>query len=225
MEDGKVLAAKAALAFVKDGMGIGLGSGSTAAEFIRLLGARAKSRRWKLSCVPTSEDSRLLALAAGLRVCALDEAGALDVTVDGADAVDPGLGLVKGGGACLAREKIAAYAAKKFVCIVDESKLKPSLSAVPVPVEAIPFGCARVKATLEKAWKASVRLRKGSGKLGPVITDNGNYVLDAAFGRIPDPARLERELNCIPGVLENGVFAARKPIVIVGGKGKAYRLR
>ncbi|MDD5317754.1 MAG: ribose-5-phosphate isomerase RpiA [Candidatus ainarchaeum sp.] len=221
MADGKTRAAKAALEFVKDGMGVGLGSGSTAAEFIRLLGARAKARKWKLACVPTSEDSRVLALKAGLSTCALDEVKSLGLAVDGADAVDPNLNLVKGGGGCHAREKVVAYAAKKFVCIVDESKLRKSLDGFPVPVEVLPFAGAHVARAIERDWDAKAEFRRGGGKLGPVVTDNGNYILDATFRRVGDPRELERDLQCLPGVVASGIFAARRPILIIGRKDKA----
>ncbi|VVC71908.1 Ribose-5-phosphate isomerase A [uncultured archaeon] len=218
MAEGKTRAAKAALEFVKDGMEIGLGSGSTAAEFIRLLGARAKTRKWKLSCVPTSEDSRTLALKAGLTVVALDEVRKLDLAVDGADAVDPNLNMIKGGGGCHAREKVVAYAAKKFVCIVDESKMKKSLDNYPVPVEVLPFAAAHAAKSIEKTWAAKAVLRRGGGKVGPLVTDNGNYILDATFKRVGSPCELERELNCIPGVVANGVFSLKRPILIIGKK-------
>lgn len=225
MERGKTLAAMAAAELVKDGMGVGLGSGSTAAEFVRLLGEKVRKERLRIDCVPTSEDTRLLALKVGLRVVGLDEVKSLDLAVDGADAVDKNLNLIKGGGGCHAREKVVAYAAKKFVCIVDESKLRATLDGVPVPVEVLPFACSHVARTLEKSWNAKVSLRQGSGKAGPAITDNGNYIIDAVFVRMGDPCTLERELACIPGAVANGIFAARKPVVIVGRKNKAEVFR
>jgi ribose 5-phosphate isomerase A len=221
MEAGKALAAMAAAEMARDGMGIGLGSGSTSAEFVRLLGQKVKKEKLRVECVPTSEDARLLALKAGLRVVGLDEVRSLDLAVDGADAVDRKLNLVKGGGGCHAREKVVAYAAKKFVCIVDGSKLRETLAGVPVPVEVLPFACGHVARTLEESWGAKAAVRRGGGKLGPVVTDNGNYIIDAVFKRIPDPCTLERELACVPGAVANGIFAARKPLVIVGRKNKA----
>ena len=218
MADPKENAAMAALEFVKDGMVLGLGSGSTAAIFIRLLGEQAKRMKWRLDCVPTSEDSRALALGAGLRVVSLGEVEGIALAVDGADAVDGALNLVKGGGGCHAREKVVAYAAKKFVCIVDESKKVETLAGVPVPVEVLPFACPLVKSQIEKKWKAAAAVRKGTGKMGPMVTDNGNYIIDAVFKEMPDPKALEFDLQKMPGVVANGIFAARKPDKVIVGK-------
>ena len=222
MADAKENAAKAAVGLVKDGMVLGLGSGSTAAIFIKLLGEKAKAGKMHILCVPTSEDSRALALENGLRIAGLDEVEKIDLAVDGADAVDEKMNLVKGGGGCHAREKVVAYAAKKFACIVDEGKVKKSLAGVPVPVEVLPFACALVKKEIETGFGAKVSVRKGSGKMGPILTDNGNVILDAVFKDIAKPEVVEAGLQLIPGVVANGIFAVRKPdLLIVGRTGGA----
>lgn len=224
VDSAKANAAKAALPFIKDRMVVGLGSGSTAAIFIGMLGALAGKRGWALKCIPTSEDSRSLALKAGLQVVGLDAVRAVDVAVDGADLVDGEGRLIKGGGGCLAREKVVAYAAKRFVCIADESKLRPAFAGT-VPIEVLPFAHAQVAREVKKRWGAAVRLRMGSGKCGPIVTDNGNYILDAEFGKVGKPEALECELQCVPGVVANGIFARKKPVVIIGGKKSARVLR
>lgn len=223
--DAKEQAARAALEYVKDGMVVGLGSGSTAAIFIRLLGEKVKAKKWCVSCIPTSEDSRALAFEAGLHVVGLEEVSKIDVAVDGADAVDEKHRLVKGGGGCQAREKVVAYAAKEFVCIVDESKLKKNFEGVKIPIEVIPFSLPFVKKGIEGNWKAVASVRKGSGKLGPVLTDNGNYILDVVFMELSKPEQVEAKLQQIPGVVATGLFTACKPKIIVGGKEKAYTLK
>ncbi len=220
----KMNAAKAALQFMGDGMVVGLGSGSTAAIFIGLLGALAKRKGWTLRCIPTSEDSRALAVKAGLPVAGLDEVSNVDVAVDGADAISGEGYLVKGGGGCLAREKVVAYAAKKFICIADESKLKADFPGI-VPIEVLPFAHAQVARDVKRRWGVAARLRMGSGKCGPIVTDNGNYILDAGFRKIGRPDGLECELQCVPGVVANGIFARKKPVVIIGGKSGARILK
>lgn len=217
MESAKRNAARAALDFIRDGMTVGLGSGSTAAIFIGMLGSLARRKKWRLMCVPTSEDSRALALKAGLRVAGLDEAGRIDVAVDGADLIMDKGHLIKGGGGCMAREKVVAYAAKKFVCIADERKLGPRFEGS-VPLEILPFAHVLVARELKRRWKVRAVLRTGSGKCGPVLTDNGNYILDAEFGKVERPDCLECDLQNIPGVVANGIFTRKRPIVILGGK-------
>jgi len=221
MADAKLHAAKKALEFVEDGMTVGLGSGSTAALFIQLLGEKAKRGRLRLTCVASSLASEAIGRSAGLNVVdldELDEPDRLNLAVDGADAVDPKFRLIKGGGACHAREKVLAYAADRFVCIVDESKLKKTLAGYPVPVEVLPFTRAAITRKLAREWRADVTLRNAKDTLGPLVTDNGNYVLDAVFGKseIAEPLKLELALDCVPGIVANGVFAAATPLVVVG---------
>lgn len=210
-EKAKENAARKALGFVKDGMVVGLGSGSTANIFTRLLGEAGL----KVLCVATSHDARAAALTSGLVVLGLDEVGRIDVAVDGADLVDGKRNLIKGMGGALAMEKVVDYLAKKFICLVDESKLGKAFSGV-VPIEVLPFAAAPVAMQVEEKLGAKAILRGGSGKCGPVVTDNGNWILDAEFGKVKDPAWLESALQEIPGVVANGIFTRNKPIVVVG---------
>ena len=207
----KANAAKKALGLVKDGMVVGLGSGSTANIFTRMLGESGL----KVVCVSTSHDARAAALCAGLVVLGLDEIDRIDIAVDGADLVDPKKNLIKGMGGALAMEKVVDYMAGKFVCLVDESKLKKEFSGI-VPVEALPLAAGPVALALQNGLGAKIALRAGSGKCGPVVTDNGNWIIDAEFGKVKDPALLEAEIQMIPGVVANGIFTRNKPVVIVG---------
>jgi len=220
MVEKKENAAKAALELVKDGMVVGLGSGSTAAIFIKLLGVKASENGWRLRCVPTSEDSRALAIEAGLKVVGLDEVDEIHLAVDGADAVDENRNLIKGGGGCHAREKIVAYAAKRFACIVDESKLKKDFGGNTIPIEVLPFAWPFVRRYVEKELEGNAVLRKGGCKVGPIVTDNGNFILDAVFKKVENPAGLEERLQMIPGVVANGLFAVRRPDLVIIGKTK-----
>jgi len=213
MDAGKANAARKALEFVREDMVVGLGSGSTAAIFIEMLGVKGLD----VACVPTSFDARALALRAGLRLVGLDEVNRIDVAVDGADLVDPKHNLIKGMGGALAREKVVDYLAKKFVCVVDSSKIRPDFRGI-VPVEVIPFAARPVADAIAKEWGAKVCLRCGSGKCGPLLTDNGNWILDAEFGKVLKPAELECGLQLIPGVVANGIFTRNKPLVVVGEK-------
>lgn len=221
MDSAKKNAAEKALGFVKDGMVVGLGSGSTAAIFIALLGALAKRKRWKLSGVPTSEESRAIAVKAGIRVIGLEDAARIDVAVDGADEVDAELNLIKGGGGALTREKIVDYAAKKLIVVVDGGKMRKKLSGW-VPIEVVPFAMPQVARALRGMGAKVDARRKGTGLF---VTDNGNQILDARFGMIPNPARLELELRAVPGIVENGIFSRKRPVVVIGGKGGARILK
>ncbi|CAB49687.1 ribose 5-phosphate isomerase A [Pyrococcus abyssi] len=219
IEEMKKIAAKEALKFIEDDMVIGLGTGSTTAYFIRLLGDMIKKGEVSdIVGVPTSYQSRLLAIESGIPVATLDQVDAIDVAVDGADEVDPNLNLIKGRGAALTMEKIIESRAGMFIVLVDERKLVDYLcQKMPVPIEVIPQAWRAIVEELS-IFNAEAKLRMGVNKDGPVITDNGNFIIDAKFPRIDDPLDMEIELNTIPGVVENGIFADIADIVIVGTK-------
>lgn len=225
MEEMKKLVAKEALKYIEDDMIVGLGTGSTTAYFIKMLGKMImKEELFDVYGLPTSYQARILALESGVPVVSLDEVDAIDIAVDGADEVDPHLNLIKGRGAALTMEKIIEYRAGTFLVLVDESKLVEYLGQkMPVPIEVIPAAWRVIKEELE-VFNATAELRMGVKKDGPVITDNGNFILDAKFERIEDPLDLEIELNNIPGVVENGIFADIADIVLVGTKDGVRRL-
>ena len=208
-DDLKRMAAKAAAAIVESGMTLGLGTGSTAAKLIDELALRAKGGL-KIVCVPTSEATRKLAETAGLKLTTLDQTPHLDLTIDGADEIDRVLTLIKGGGGALLREKIVATASDRMVVIADISKKVPALGAFPLPVEVVPFGVTATRNMVaamvrEIGYDGTIALRKGKdGK--PFVTENGNLILDCAFGRIGEPLDLAAALRIIPGVVEHGLF-------------------
>ena len=201
---------------VEDGMVVGLGTGSTATFAIEELGRRVREEGLSIVGVPTSFSSSMLARQHGLIVRTLDDVDHIDIAIDGADEVDPGKNLIKGGGAAHTREKVIDYLAELFVVVVDESKLVQRLGdTFPVPVEVIPMAISPVLRGLE--WlggKPVVRLAEK--KDGPVISDQGNFIVDVHFDQIEDPAALETALNNIPGVVENGIFTGAADIVLVG---------
>ncbi|ADT85146.1 ribose-5-phosphate isomerase RpiA [Thermococcus barophilus] len=218
-EEMKKLVAKEALKYIEDDMIVGLGTGSTTAYFIKMLGKMIMNEElFDVYGLPTSYQARILALESGVPVVSLDEVDAIDIAVDGADEVDPHLNLIKGRGAALTMEKIIEYRAGTFLVLVDGSKLVEYLGQkMPVPIEVIPAAWRVIKEELE-VFNATAELRMGVKKDGPVVTDNGNFILDAKFERIEDPLDLEIELNNIPGVVENGIFADIADIVLVGTK-------
>jgi ribose 5-phosphate isomerase A len=206
----KRAAAAQAVALVQPGMKLGLGTGSTAAWFVRLLGERAASEDLRLTCVATSEATARLAAACGLAVVPLDEVMRLDLTVDGADEVDGEMRLIKGGGAALLREKIVAAASDRMVVIADEGKRVPVLGAFPLPVEVVRFGWESTRAAVRRVLL--VRM-KGSA---PLITDEGHHILDLHLGRIGNPAALSAALLAVPGVVEHGLFLGMAERAILG---------
>lgn len=219
-EDEKRIAGEAAVELVKDGMAVGLGTGSTVRYFIQRLGQLAREGT-KIVGVPTSMQTERLAVQAGIKVGTLEDHPNLDLTVDGADEVDPNLDLIKGLGGALFREKIVAKASKRFVVVVDSSKMVESLGEkTPVPVEVHVFGW---KATM--GWLSDIGCKPTLRKSGmnPYITDNGNFIVDCAFGGIPDPAALEETINNIPGAVQNGIFAGMANLAIVGKAGGLER--
>ncbi len=206
----KINAAKAAMEYVKDGMCIGLGSGSTAKEFIKLLGSAIRNKKLKnIVCVTSSFDSRILAIKEGIFVTETDAIEQIDLTVDGADKVTKS-GLLKGGGGALTREKIIGYYAKKFIVIVDESKVQESELEGEVNLEVLPFAVPLVMKQLIE-FKPKIRMAKA--KLGPVISDNGSFIIDCNM-KIKDPKDVEENLKLIPGVIENGIFTKFDKIII-----------
>ncbi len=202
-------AAARALALVEPGMRLGLGTGSTAAAFVELLGERVRAGLDVVG-VPTSEATHAAATRAGIRLATLEELPELDLTIDGADEVDAQLRLIKGGGAALLREKIVACASRRMVVIADAAKRVETLGAFPLPIEVNAFGLAAtrrgVEAAIERAGcTGAVALRAASGGT-PLVTDGGHHILDARLGRIADPERLSALLWSVPGVVEHGLF-------------------
>ncbi|MCJ7560680.1 ribose-5-phosphate isomerase RpiA [Candidatus Bathyarchaeota archaeon] len=217
IEEAKKRAALEAVKHVKDGFIVGLGSGSTAAYAIDALGERIKRESMSILGIPTSYQAFLLAVKHGITVTTLEEYPVIDVTIDGADQIDAKLNLIKGMGGALTREKIVASASKQNIIIADESKKVKVLGENdhPVPVEVLPFAISLVKRRIEKIGGKPV-LREGKGKVGPVITDNGNVVVDASFGLIGNAAELELKLKMISGVVETGLFVGLADIVYIG---------
>ena len=215
-EDLKLKVAKEAVKLVKDGMVVGLGTGSTAALFIRELGNRIKEEELTVFGIPTSYEAKMLAMQYEIPLVTLDEYD-VDIAFDGADEVEEKtLFLIKGGGGCHTQEKIVDYNADEFVVLVDESKLVKKLGEkFPIPVEVIPSAYRVVMRALSKMGGEAV-IRLGDRKRGPVITDNGNMIIDV-FMNIDDAIELEKEINNIPGVVENGIFT-RVDKVLVGTK-------
>ena len=200
--------------YVEDGMVLGLGTGSTTHYFIEKVGMRIKDEGIKVMGIPTSFQSLLKAKQSGIPITTLEEHD-IDLSVDGADEVDYDFNLIKGGGAAHTKEKIVDYAADKFIVIVDESKVVDSLGEFPVPVEVLPDASRMVIKELEDMG-ATCEIRMAQRKDGPVITDNGNFVIDAKFAKIESPAHLEIDLNMITGVVENGIFSQMVDKVIIG---------
>nr|WP_017981001.1 ribose-5-phosphate isomerase RpiA [Methanocaldococcus villosus] len=212
----KLKVAKEAAKLIKDGMVVGLGSGSTAAMFIRELGSRIEEEELTVFGIPTSFESKMLALQYGIPLVSLDEYD-VDIAIDGADEVEKEtLFLIKGGGGCHTMEKIVDYNAKEFVVIVDESKIKNKLS-YPIPVEVLPQAYRVVMKKLKDMGGEPI-IRLAERKRGPVITDNGNMIIDVSM-EIDDAVSLESEINNIPGVVENGIFTKVDKVLVATKKG------
>jgi ribose 5-phosphate isomerase A len=202
---------------VQSGNIVGLGTGSTTAFMIQFLGDRLKSGDLKdIKGIPTSFQSSVLAKEYGIPLTTLDEVDRIDIAIDGADEVDPQKNLIKGGGAAHTREKIVDALAKEFIVVVDSSKMVDKLgSTFLLPVEVLPMAITPVMRAIEKLG-GKPQLRMGVKKAGPVITDQGNMVIDVKFDSIDNPAELEKTLNNIPGVLENGLFVGLATTILVG---------
>lgn len=220
VETQKRAAAERALDFVRPGMRLGLGTGSTAAHFVNLLGERVRAGL-KVVAVPTSEATRAQAERLGIALTTLDETPQLDLTVDGADEIAPDLTLIKGGGGALLREKIVASASSRMVVIADQSKWVDILGRFPLPIEIVPFGATVTQRQVEAVAAAAgcpgpVPLRKiASGH--PFVTDGGHWLIDAQLQRITDPQGLAARLAAVPGVVEHGLFIGLAWAVIVAG--------
>jgi ribose 5-phosphate isomerase A len=215
-EDLKKQAGEKAVEYIDDGMIVGLGTGSTVEYTIRKLGKLVRDGL-KIKGIPTSVHTQRIAKKEKIPLTTLEENPAIDLTIDGADEVDPDLNLIKGGGGALVREKIIAFNSKKVIIVIDDSKIVKALGIdFPLPVEVVKFGWTSTKKTLEKIG-CNVELRRVMEN-EPYITDNSNYILDCEFDRITEPAKLEIDINNIPGVVENGLFIDLANQVIVGGK-------
>lgn len=219
-DEWKQQAAEHAMQYVESGMKLGLGTGSTAAKFVDLLGAKVK-QGLDVVCVPTSEATRAQAASLGIRLSTLDETPFLDLTVDGADEIDAELRLIKGGGGALLREKIVAVASQRVIIIADHTKRVEVLGKFPLPVEVVQFGLTATRDMIESlaadcGCEGPITLRQSSGGK-PFVTDNGNFILDCAFEIIDDPDELEDALKLIPGVVENGLFIGIADLGIIAG--------
>lgn len=215
-DDWKRLAAERAVEDVQPGMKLGIGTGSTAEHFVLALGARVRAGLNVIG-VPTSERTRDLAVEQGIRLATLEELPELDLTVDGADEIDPAMNLIKGGGGALLREKIVAAASKQMTVIADASKLVDQLGAFPLPIEVVPFGLGATRLAVEACLEnlglpKALTIRGGDDH--PFVTDGGHVILDATLERIPDVPELAKKLVAIPGVVEHGLF--------IGLAAKAY---
>jgi ribose 5-phosphate isomerase A len=219
VEEAKRRAAEAAAQHVKSDMVIGLGTGSTAKQLIRIIGSHLSiGKLTNVQGVPTSIQTSAEAKEAGVSLTTLDDYPELDLAIDGADQIDDRLDAVKGGGGALLREKVVASASKTYILIADERKLTGKLGdGFPLPIEVLPFSASSARRRVEMLG-ASVELRRGGEKLEPAVTDNGNYVLDADFGGIEDPVKLEMGLKMIPGVLETGLFLGYADIAYIGNR-------
>lgn len=210
----KKAAALKAVEFIRDGMVVGLGTGTTAKHMVIALGDRVRSGM-KLRGVATSAETAALAKQAGIPLIDSENRWEIDVAVDGADQVDPDFNLIKGGGGALLKEKIVAASAKQFIVMVDYTKQVPVLGgSFPLPIEVIPFGWGSTAREIEALTKSRVALRERDG--APFKTEAGNLIVDAHIDRIDRPRELETALNLIPGVVETGLFVGRTSLLIVG---------
>ncbi len=213
--EAKDVAAQEAVKLVKDGMIVGLGSGSTAAYAIKRIGERMHQEGLKICGVPTSSVTNQLAAELGIPLVDIRDPSRVDLTIDGADEVDPGLCLIKGGGGALVREKLVAAASNEVVIICDESKMKARLGAFPLPVSVVPFAWQSTLTRLREVCPA-ITLRQTPGGTDPYITDDGCYILDMHLGVIEHPSVLEQQVKSITGVVDVGLFVGLATRIIVG---------
>jgi len=219
--DAKRAAGRAAAERVPQDAIIGLGTGSTVAFVLERLAERVRTGL-RVRGVPTSVDTERRARALGLALTGLDEVERLHLTIDGADEIDASGDMIKGGGGALLREKVVAAASDELIVVVGENKCVERLGAFGVPVEVVPFGCRQVTAAIGRlGGKPTLRVRDGR----TFVTDNGHWIVDCDFGPITDAARLERDLDAIPGVVESGLFVGYAPRVYVGDRGGGFTLR
>jgi ribose 5-phosphate isomerase A len=225
IDEAKRNAALEAVKHVKEDFVIGLGSGSTAAYAIEDIGNRIKREKIRVSAVPTSYQAFMLAVKHGIPITTLEEHSILDLTIDGADQIDDELNLIKGMGGALTREKIVASASKKLVIVADERKKVKFLGENnhPVPIEAIPFATPIVMPKI-KEMGGKPFLRESNKKVGPVITDNGNIIVDVNFGLVHEPAELNHKLKGIPGVVETGLFVKMADLIYLGERAGVRKL-
>jgi ribose 5-phosphate isomerase A len=225
IEKAKKTAAHEAVKHVKDGFVVGLGSGSTAAYAIEEIGNRIKHEGLRVLGVPTSYQALLLTVKLRIPITTLEEHPTLDLTIDGADQIDEELNLIKGMGGALAREKVTAFASKRLIIVADETKKVKVLgeNSHPVPIEVLPFATPIVMRKIKEIG-GKPTLREGIKKVGPVITDNGNVIIDADFGLIPKPSELERKLKELPGVVETGLFVKMANLAYVGKRSGIEKL-
>ncbi len=221
LDDWKLLAAQKAMTFVEPRMKLGLGTGSTAAKFVELLGVEV-AKGLDIICVPTSEATRKQAEALGIKLTTLDEQPFLDLTVDGTDELDEELRLIKGGGGALLREKIVATASESMIVMADNSKQVDKLGAFPLPVEVVPFGLKATEKMIEMlaneaGCNGELKLRMAADGGVPFKTDGGNLIFDCHFERIEDPESLADALHIIPGVVEHGLFLGVADAAIIAG--------
>lgn len=215
----KIEAAREALAHVSDGMRLGIGTGSTAEEFVRLL-AQKVATGLNVIGVPTSERTAALCRELGVPLSTLDETPELDLTIDGADEIDSELSLIKGGGGALLREKIVAAASARMIVIADKSKVVDTLGRFPLPIEVNRFGLRATELAIAAAagrlgLSGDINLRMTDSQ--PFVTDGDHFILDASFGRIPDTRALSEALHAIPGVVEHGLFIGLASAAVVAG--------
>ena len=219
-DQAKFVAARRACEFVEDGMRLGLGTGSTAEWMVRCLADRIDKEGLRVKGVPTSNRTADLAKELGIETISLDQAGQLDLTIDGTDEFDENLNLVKGGGGALLQEKVVAAASDKMIVIADTGKSVNQLGKFPLPVEVLGFGINSSQSLVEKLLHSQdvdqsiIKIRMSNNL--PFITDEGNYILDLHLGRIGDPATLNVTLNQVPGVVENGLFVNMCDLILIG---------
>jgi len=220
----KKTAALEAIKHVQEGFVVGLGSGTTAAYAVQEIGERVRQKDLHVLGVPTSHQALKLAVSCGIPLTTLDEHPQLDLTIDGADQIDRELNLIKGMGGALMREKIVASAAKQFVVVADETKLAEKLGTNhPIPLEVLPFALPTVMTKVQELNGKPI-LRESEGKVGPVVTDNGNFIVDVEFGPVDAVDELDVKLKLVPGVLETGLFVGMADFVYVGGRSGVQKL-
>jgi len=224
-EEAKKRVALEAVKHVKDNFVVGLGSGSTAAYVIQEIGEKIRLQGLRVLGVPTSHQAMMLAVHCGVPLTTLNEHPQLNLAIDGADQIDRELNLIKGGGGALTREKIVASAAKEFVIVADETKLVEKLGTNhAIPLEVLPFALPTVMVKLRKL-KGKPVLREGGGKVSPLVTDNGNFVVDVDFGPVNDVKELDLQLKLIPGVIETGLFVGMADVIYLGKPDSVLKLK
>jgi ribose 5-phosphate isomerase A len=210
----KQRAGEKSVEYVREGMTLGLGTGSTAYWMVERLGERVREGL-RVRCVPTSRRTEEQARALGIPLVTFDEVQQLDLTIDGADEIGPGLSLVKGGGGALLREKLVAAASRRMIVVADAGKRVEALGRFPLPVEVVPFAWGVTARRVERVTGVEPVVRRAGAE--PYVTDNGNFILDCGCGTIEDPARTERDLKLLPGVVECGLFVGMADLAILAG--------